>query len=129
MSLRRLSLTILTTAALGMSLLPSPAGAVESPTVLSQGSDTGTPSLSSSSTQSGTVSGDSNEDTTEDADTASGSSDGLPIWIELPLSILQLIMAVTGGAATLARIVLSAHPDGQRILRDWLRSVGINTGA
>ncbi|GAB3590218.1 hypothetical protein CFAEC_09205 [Corynebacterium faecale] len=155
----RIPLAIVTASAVALSLLPAVAGAQEdtaTPTVTTTvekpadqwpGSAEGSsmlldgdlpPAPEFGSSQFGSSSEEKDAEDDEDEDTGLVDDDGnipvvgsvsLPGWVAIPLGIAQAFLAITSFMAQAAYAILPLMPNGTEMLRDWLRSVGINPDA
>lgn len=106
-------------------------GSVEGSSMLSSGEIPQAPSLGSSDKKTDE---EKEEDKGGDLVDSNGEipvigSISLPGWLAVPFGVIQIVMTVTTFAAQAAYMVLSVHPQGSEILRDWLISVGINPDA
>jgi hypothetical protein len=158
LKLRRTSLAIMTATAVALSALSPVAGAeegsdqtppvtandevdqwpgsVEGSSMLSSGEIPTAPEFGSS--QLGSSEKEKEEEKEEDKGSGLVDENGnipvigsisLPGWLAVPIGVIQVVMAVSTFAAQAAYMVLSVHPQGSQIVRDWLLSVGINPDA
>lgn len=150
----RIPLAIVTASAVALSLIPAVAGAqedtattVENPADQWPGSAEGSsmlldgdipPAPEFGSSQFGSSSAEKDEEDDQEGNTGLVDDDGnipvigsvsLPGWVAIPLGIAQAFFAITSFMAQAAYAILPLMPNGTEMLRDWLRSVGINPDA